>query len=155
MISIQKLAASHTKVSNDWVIANLKAIPEDKLDWVPMGKARTALDIAGEMARFALWLDEKIAGKSPVFDDEAAVAAWKKDFRTLDAILGEFERNSNALLSTIENMPDAKLEDTIAFPWNEKEPMTDVIFYHYWNNSYHMGQLCYIQLMLGDTEFHM
>jgi hypothetical protein len=32
--------------------------------------------------------------------------------------------------------------------------MADMLFMGYWNLTYHMGQVNYIQMLLGDTEMH-
>jgi hypothetical protein len=32
--------------------------------------------------------------------------------------------------------------------------LADVCFLHYWNTVYHLGQVNYLQTLLGDREMH-
>jgi hypothetical protein len=52
---------------------------------------------------------------------------------------------------------DADLDVEHPLPWNADAKMTtaDMMFFPYWNLVYHVGQINYIQLLLGDTEMHM
>ena len=58
------------------------------------------------------------------------------------------------LLTMIREMPDDKLAEKIDLPWGVTWTLAEVANMHDWNLVYHVGQINYIQTLLGDFEMH-
>lgn len=132
------------------------AIPKDKLEWTPGGKARSTISILQECAGFPQWLMFAIENRRMPTEDEAR--GWQntllKEANSVEAITDILNKETNKLCSFFEKYPDSKLTDQMTFPWGTYT-MAGTFGFHYWNNSYHLGQINYLQLILGDTEMHM
>ncbi|MES1228119.1 MAG: hypothetical protein ABUL72_05565, partial [Armatimonadota bacterium] len=66
-------------------------------------------------------------------------------------------REGTAELSAlIANFPDERLEDDVVLPFGGgiRMTMADCLALHYWNLTYHCGQVNYLQTMLGDLRMH-
>jgi len=150
----QDQCVKRTEFSAQVAEKNIRAIPADKLDWVPMGNARSVMDQLGELARFPVWIMDHVEGRPSKYDEKEGIVEWNKQFPTVDQRLAEFQKNTAAYCSWVKDIPDSRLGELVTLPW-DKEPLGQVIGYHEWNNTYHLGQFCYIQMLLGDTEFHM
>ena len=46
------------------------------------------------------------------------------------------------------------VEQEIQAPWGEQMPRSRMIMLTCRHTTYHIGQLCYLQCVLGDTEDH-
>ena len=150
--SLQRMLAYSTpEAAKDLEEAFLR-IPEEKRNWCPMGKARTALDI---MAECALLSDPTDIVKTRTFPSDFDFAAYArqkaemtKDWEAIRTLLHE---NVSKGVATAETVPDEDLRIEIAFPWGPI-PIAGVISYPYWNLSYHLGQINYLASMLGTLE---
>jgi hypothetical protein len=49
----------------------------------------------------------------------------------------------------MRNLPADKADDVVELPWGEKYTLGDLAIIVWWNNTYHNGQICYIQTLLG------
>ncbi len=132
------------------------AVPEDKHQWSPGGKARSVFDILVECAWFPQWIQYAVENRT--IPSEALSETWKqnilKDNPTVES-LGDFILKETKKLSAFaEQYPEAKLTEEMTFPWGTYT-IAGALGFHYWNNSYHLGQINFIQLILGDTEMHM
>jgi uncharacterized damage-inducible protein DinB len=153
MGEVQQNASRVSKTSLDFLIKSVKAMPEEKLDWVPGGKARSALAIMQEVAYFPSWLVSVLRGDRQPEDADAAAEAFAKEHDTLDKLIAAAEKNTDELCKFIETLPDERLDKPVKMPWGD-QPTSSVIYYHEWNNTYHLGQVSYIQLMYGDEEMY-
>src|SRR5438046_3053896 len=128
--------------------AALLRIPEDKRNWKPEGKARTALDQIAECALLNGNTAELIQTRTWVqhsFEDflRAKAEAAAQDWERLHALLQE---NTNRVVAVIRAVPDDALSVEIELPWG-KSTLAEIISYPYWNMTYHLGQINYIASM--------
>lgn len=143
----------------DEFIKNVRAIPADKLEWVPMADARSALDLAQEVAQSPIWftgiLQER---KFPDFNPEdfGKFMEMRKQWTTVNECERVMKENLKALFAVVKDYPDADFDIRVTLPFGEDtvRSLADLAHGQYWNANYHLGQICYIQLMLGDKEFH-
>jgi uncharacterized damage-inducible protein DinB len=135
------------------------AVPADKAEWVPMGKARSVLSQMQEIATAGRWFLPIVRDRvAPEFDEHAAreAARLRKSFDTIEKCVEAARENTSELLQAVANFPDEGLEDEVSLPFGGGMTMTmaDVLSLHSWNITYHFGQINQIQLMLGDAEMH-
>jgi uncharacterized damage-inducible protein DinB len=130
------------------VLAAARHIPEDKLTWSPGGKATSALQILGHVSGFVEWLVQSIESGQ----------MYQGSTDDSPANLAEAEALCKAAMERFatwaRGLSDETLSKDVVFPW-ETAPAWRVLNYFDWNNTYHMGQLNYIQLLLGDEEMYM
>lgn len=155
----QDQVVKSTQRSLDDVCRAALAIPEDKLEWIPLGEVRSVLDQMQEIAvsgRYFLPLVK--TGEAPDFDAVARreAVALRGTFDSLDKCIAEARRSVAVLCQAIESVPDDALEREVVVPFGGGVMMTmaDVMNGACWNMTYHLGQINQIQLMLGDKEMH-
>lgn len=134
--------------SNYLLTKACEAVPADKFDWAP-GEAGTPLrGILSHCAAFPHWVISAVRSRGlPEGHQEPEVGS-------LAAGLEQLQANSAELIAFIEALPESEAGVTVNFPWGEAT-VAEALGYHSWNNTYHLGQVNYLQLMLGDMEFHM
>lgn len=143
------LVCATEKAATDLEAALLR-LPEDKRDWSPMGKARTALDMVAECALLGATTVDIIKTRAFPADHEMAAfelekADLAKDWPKLRALLYE---NNALVISEIRATPEESLDIEIVMPWGNHK-LREVLAYPFWNMSYHEGQINYLASMLG------
>lgn len=134
------------------------AVPSDRVDWSPMGNARSVLNQMQEIATSGTWFLPLVeSGMVPVFDRETATnhKLFRETLDSLDDCIAEANQSTGQLCQAIIAFPDKDLENEVTLPFGAgKTTMADVLQMHYWNMVYHLGQINQIQLMLGDSAMH-
>lgn len=134
------------------------AVPDDKLLWRPLDVGRTVLDMAQECAQSADWGVGLIReGKFGGFDD--GLIKRMQDERAAWTTVAECEKvcreKSHALYLAIQAFPEERMDETIELPWGKKTyAWWEVMLIHYWNLSYHWGQVAYVQTLYGDEGYY-
>ncbi|MEA2554323.1 MAG: hypothetical protein QOJ65_2499 [Fimbriimonadaceae bacterium] len=136
-----------------------KALPADKLDWKPMDEGRSALDICRELAMCPTWAYQIVQGDKQPEWNEDAMAAMKKEqegWTTVEACEAECNKRLEKLFELYKSMPDERLKETKWLPYDGGRDFTmpEMMDYPRWNFTYHLGQIAYIQTLLGDREMH-
>jgi hypothetical protein len=157
-MKVQDLAIEMTERANTAFLRAARAMPEDKLAWSPEG-ARSTLDLLQEVAGSAMWpVMLGLAETVPIFDpgQMQQAAEVRKALDTVDKCAAELESNTQKLREFLGSFPDERLAEKMALPFGPDMVMTraEILFTHYWNATYHTGQICYLQTMLGDREMH-
>lgn len=155
----QDQIVKQTQRALDSVLRAVEALPEDRRDWKPAETSRSALNQLQEIAMapkmFVPLVEE---GTMPDFDDHAL----QEQERTRTGI-DTFEKcreasmdGTSVICQVISEFPDDRLEEEVTLPFAGGMTMTmaDVLGLHAWNLTYHLGQINYIQTMLGDMEMH-
>jgi hypothetical protein len=135
------------------------AIPEEKIDWKPGGEARSVLNQMQEVAVSAQWFIPLVRDmKVPEFDEHARRESvrLRRSFDTIEKCVEAAREGTSLLCKEISVFPDEKMEIEMKLPFGGGVTMTmaDVLMMHHWNMVYHLGQINYVQLMLGDREMH-
>jgi hypothetical protein len=148
-----------TRKACEGLIRCARALPADKLDWKPGPDARSALDQLQECAQSPTWYTAILEARScPPFDAEtlgqyrAARVTWD----TIEKCEEIMNANNEALFDVIRDFPDEELETRIMLPFGGgmEVSMADMTLTQYWNATYHLGQISYIQTLLGDRQMH-
>lgn len=148
--TLQDFLAVATQKAADDLKAALLRLPEDKRDWCPMAKARTALDQVAECALLNGGTVDLIRDRIwPKDFDFAAFEQSKVDLtRNEAALLSLLEQNTAKVIAAMHTVPDDELGSEIQMPWGSM-PLAQLLAYPYWNMSYHEGQINYIASMVG------
>ncbi len=128
-------------------LASAKAVPEEKRDWSPGGAATTTTWMVNHCAKFPRFIIASITRMEPVLD------AFSTPDLGFDEAVANLENATDALCAFVATVPEEQMSQSITFRW---APMTvsQTLRMHHWNNTYHLGQVNYIQLLIGDREMH-
>lgn len=134
----------------------LDGLPEDKLEWKVLDAGRTALDQYQEIAQSPTYVIPILKNKSMGdFNPESfqKIRQERADWTKADCkrILRE---NLDKFYEVVRNYPDEDLTVEIDLPFAEgmRQSMADIMAYPYWNLSYHLGQIAFIQTLYGDWQ---
>lgn len=148
-----------TKAAADEAFRYAKAVPADKVEWSPMENGRSVLDICRELAMCPTWCKETIEKVGPPEFSEEAFAAIKKEqeqWKTVADCQNECNRRMDELFKFFGTISDEKLKETKWLPYDGGRDFTvsEMMDYPRWNFNYHLGQIAYIQTLLGDRQMH-
>jgi len=141
------------------IVRSAQAVPQDKIDWVPMGAVRSVLNQMQEIAVSGAWFVPLISEmRVPEFDAHAMEEAkrLRLSHDTLEKCISAARTTTSELCTVIESVPDQALETELVLPFGGGMTATiaDILAMHLWNLTYHLGQINQIQLMLGDRAMH-
>jgi hypothetical protein len=141
------------------LVRNIRALPADKLEWSPGGAARGALDILQECAQSPSWFIGILKARAfPDFKPEQfqEMIAQRKTWSTIDECERVMNDNLQQLFAVVRDFPDADLDIRVTLPFGGGmvRSLAEMAQGQYWNANYHLGQICYIQLILGDKDMH-
>jgi uncharacterized damage-inducible protein DinB len=141
------------------VVRAARAVPEERLDWSPGGEARSVLNQMQEIATAGAWFLPVVRdGHVPEFDEHARreAARIRQSYDTLEKCIEAARQTTGELCRAIAAVPDERLEVEMRLPFGGgmNVTMADLLGMHAWNMIYHLGQINYVQLMLGDREMH-
>lgn len=134
-------------------------MPADKLEWKPSETNRSAMELLQECAQSLGWpqfmLKENAFAGDPAEAFEKARlerAAWT----TIDACEKAAMDNWAETKRFIAEYPEGDLDREIELPFapDLKLTVAEILASPYWNLTYHLGQLNYVQLMYGDRDMH-
>lgn len=161
MGNFQDQAAKMTRDAVESLLRAASFVPEDRLDWAPMGAARTVRDMLAECITSAegvavMLTTDFIQGRVGRAQFQDRRTQILENYPTLKGLSDLARAKYAELYAVIQNTPDGRLEQEFRLPFAPDKPFTgvDMLFNAYWNLVYHLGQVNYIQMMLGDTEMH-
>jgi uncharacterized damage-inducible protein DinB len=155
-IRVQDVAAMLTEKAASDLIAALRAVPEEKSDWEPLGDSRPILEQAIECCLAnRMWSRILVTHVHAMLPEGEAPADYKS-LDTLAKAADELGRTSALLAEAIRAVPDADLPIVIAFPKRPESgrPLAECLHHAAWNMTYHLGQVGYIQTLYGDWDEH-
>ncbi|MCW5934875.1 MAG: DinB family protein [Fimbriimonadia bacterium] len=127
-------------------------LPEDKREWVPMGSARTAVDMLAECAFYLNFATLTMKGMATTGEGKDMAALQALPFNELVA---ELHKNAQAYAETIASLTDEQFVQEVTHPMTGRPTaLVNVVNLPAMNLVYHWGQINYMQMMLGDTEMH-
>lgn len=132
------------------------AIPQDKREWNPGGKARSTKDILVECAGFPQWITFAVQNKRMPTEVEAQnfQTSITSEAKTVEALTEILNKETDKYIEFVKTIPESRYTEEMTFPWGTFT-LAATLGFHSWNNTYHLGQINYLQLILGDTEMHM
>ena len=143
------LANGAVKAAQDLEAALLR-LPEDKRNWSAGGTARTALDMAAEVAVLNGDTAEMIRTRQGMAGFDLEKLNRLKDELADDwpALKARLDESTARVAQAIREVPDEELTREVTMPWGPMA-MTEIMAYPYWNACYHEGQINFIAAQLG------
>jgi uncharacterized damage-inducible protein DinB len=133
----------------DWIAKNtnhnLNFIPDDKLDWHPAPQAKSALDIAHEIATSV----DSIANLMKTSEYHTTIARPTSREEAQAAISAAAE----AYITTSRSLSEERLAEPVDF-FGMDMTVDKVLELPVIEATHHHGQIVYIQTLLGDTKDH-
>lgn len=143
MSSIKEIAKNATMTVADRLCKDASYIPDEKMDWRPMEHGKSAVQIMAECASTNLVFADVLNGAAPreipVITDPAELSSHLMESAT-------------EVCKAIDSMDS--LLDLLQMPWGASMSATEAIMLSASHMQYHDGQINYIQLLLGDSNFH-
>ncbi len=151
-MTIQEYAAAAIEKSAGDLVGAALALPEDKRDWQPLGKGRSALSQLAECATMNTLAARIVAAGAY---QESLMAEWGELLPTLDTpekAVSQMREGAAALTSAVREAPEADLGNEITLPWATVTLAQFFLIPFFlmplWNMSYHEGQINYIGTLL-------
>lgn len=153
----QEQLIQDTKAATDALFKAARAMPADKLVWKVSDTARTALSLCAECAQMIPMTITMLETKTAPPMDETLMEQMGAQSATWT--LADCERicreESEKLYAVLRDYSDEDLQLPIDLPFGDKDwRMTDVASYPLWNQTYHLGQISFIQTLYGDFEMY-
>lgn len=132
------------------------AVPEDKREWRPAPDATTVMEILRENAILPLMLAEVLRKRPQQVDESVWEEAQREagDLSTIDGCERACRTSTVQMLQALREVPADQWQQTVMLPWGMTSNLLQAALVHYWNLTYHLGQIAYIQRLYGDTNFH-
>lgn len=154
-LSVDSLINSTLINSTLWAaeaLANtVKRMPKEKIEWSPLDQGRTTLS---QLQECAIAPDLYLAYLDPTYNRKAnsyaEAAALQSQWKTVEECLTALQENTAQLVEAIRNLPPERLSEVHTMPWGEQMTVQGIAGLHYWNMTYHLGQINYIQTLDGD-----
>ena len=148
--TLQEFFADATLKASEDLAEALLRLPEDKRDWSPEGKGRTALDQAAECALLNGYTVNLLQTRR--WSDNA-METFQRDRDALlpqgwEALHTRLREGAGRFAAAVRAIPDDALTDEIEMPWRT-QTVAEIVAYPYWNMTYHLGQINYIASLLG------
>lgn len=154
---IQDYMIDATKKAAEEAFKYANAVPADKVEWAPEG-ARSTLSLCQELALCPKWAEDLIDGIAPEWSEETmkAIQEEQASYTTVEACEAECNKRLQALFKQFQGLSDERLKETMWLPFDGGRDFTvqEMMEYPRWNFTYHLGQIAYIQTMLGDRDMH-
>ncbi len=136
-----------------------KSVPADKLEWKPLDAGRSVLDQCQELAQCPDYVTPMVKGEKT---DDHGPETWEKmlaeraAWKTVEDCEKVSKERLAKLFAAIDACPDERLKETQWLPYDGGRDFTiaEIMEYPRWNATYHLGQIAYIQILLGDKEMH-
>lgn len=146
-----------TKEAVDDLFRYARAMPEEWLEFRPGGKARTVMSMLRECAGLPAVLEVHLRERPDIPIPQARVEEiWSaaKACRTLDECEALCRANSDRLYAAMRDLDVSDPHFKVIMPWGKEFTLLQLLFDHYWNLTYHLGQVGMVQLMHGDDSYH-
>ncbi|MFM7187982.1 MAG: hypothetical protein ACKO14_09220 [Armatimonadota bacterium] len=117
--------------------------------WSPLDKGRTAVDQVAECALITDWVAQTLEDCALAPMDWEGYGTAKASLDTPEKALGALKPATERIIAALRQLPAEKAGDVIELPWGETYTLGELANIVWWNNTYHNGQICYIQTLLG------
>lgn len=138
------------------LIDAVEALPPSHRDWQPSPGSRSALNQLREIAMGPRYLNPLLSdfrSDSFALHGPGGITGGEEEMETLDQIRNEALNGLAAFCQHVAHVPDEKLDEEVILPFAGGTTMTlaDVLALHYWNATYHLGQVNYIASLIANS----
>jgi hypothetical protein len=157
-MNYQQYIVDTTKKAAAEFFRNAHAVPAEKIDWSPLDAGRSVLDLCREIGMTPVWALSILGTEAMEWNEETAAKtkAAQDAWLTVADCEAIWNERFVALEAAYLNVPDERLSETKWLPYDGGRDFSfiEMMDYPRWNLNYHAGQICYIQILLGDKEMH-
>lgn len=154
--TLQSVAASLIEKAASDLIAAARATPDEKVHWqaVPGTRPMLAQLVECCLANM-MWAKTLQTHVHALLRKGVADQAYK-ELDTIEKVVTRLKETSSQLAAVIRGLPDADLSIIVPLPWKPEagKSLAVCCLHPYWNMTYHLGQISYIQTMYGDWDEH-
>ncbi len=144
-MSPMESAASMAEWAGPDFAHNLDFIPEDKLNWKPTPTNKSAIEMAQEVVGILVGSAKSLTTGEMDFP---------QNLPTDRAALQDLIRTGTTdYAAALRTLTPERLGETVTTPFGSF-PMAQFATFGLLDIVHHRGQVCYLQMMLGDTENH-
>ena len=146
-------------MSLDRIKRILERTPDDRLLWSPALTARSPLAQVVHAANSINHIHTAMKGTryaTPTMAEaDAEFLALEASFTTREQALALLDKNSQAYLDWLDQLPDENLSDMVPLPFDLGEaPMEFMLIMPAWHTNDHAAQMDYIQTCYGDRNWN-
>lgn len=157
-IMTKEMIISLLQTGEQGLTRTFDAVPDDKLNWAPLDKGRTALDAYGEAAQtcnMAAQIAQTKGHYKPSRETFMQLAGERAAWSKTDA-MAAMKANSAALHAALENLSDEDLSQPVTMPigGGMTLPLGGWVMMAYRSFISRFAQINYIQTLYGDNESH-
>ena len=157
MPTIKELAGQLEGQFQSIIKTGVAPMPEEKFTFKPSKTARSVSELTAHLAYsnyFFMGVMKGEPGTTEGWDE--AQAAWEKQnpCDTKANATKAYQKSVADFLAYFKTLKDADLMKPAKLPWRETN-IAGVIMDNQWHLTYHLGQMAYIQTVIGDTVDHM
>ena len=125
----------------------LAAVPDDKRDYKPDDKSRTAWELLTHLATSDVWFLDSIINGSFTFDPEVE-KRQTEGFKNVQDVVAFYKKTYPAKLQEVRNLPPEKLTKVVDFFGMFQWPSAAYIGFANNHSTHHRGQLAsYLRAM--------
>lgn len=125
----------------------IAAVPDDKRDYRPDEKSRTAWELATHLALGDVWFVQSMIDGSFNFDPEVEKRQVAQ-FKTVSDVVDYYKREYPAKLAELKGLPAEKLTHVVDFFGMFQWPNAAYVGFANNHSTHHRGQLCaYLRAM--------
>jgi uncharacterized damage-inducible protein DinB len=152
-MNLQESAIAATEKSLEVLLYTIGRTPDERLTWKPCETARSALEIAAECALVTSnWVDILASRMCPPSDEYFKIFSRLEEFSSREKVVSGLQTETARLTSVLRALTDEQLSQELKMFWGEAAPLGNWLHWVAIHNSYHLGQINYIQRLYGDTE---
>jgi uncharacterized damage-inducible protein DinB len=150
----QRVALEMTLRAGEALTQAVRAMPLEGLTWKPHTASRPALSLLGHCAVTNLVYASVLANAPLPFRSQAESDAATDECDTLPKACAYLHRSLTRLCDTLIALPAERLTEMVILPDGEKMPSALAMLVPANHMQYHLGQINYLQTLMGDEEYH-
>lgn len=133
-----------------------EAVPEDKLDWIPLEGGQSVIGLCREIAVTPDWGMSAMTDRQHTKEDFEAMRKEMDSWLTVARCRDEFDKRIPAWVEFLLAFPPERYEEAKWLPFNggRDHAYLELFEFPRWNITYHLGQVAYIQRLYGDMAMH-
>jgi hypothetical protein len=140
------------------LVRTAAAVPDDKLQWQPLDKGRTVLDMLGEVAQTTAYAAQLARTRGEEKMTREIFGRWKEERVgwTRELALEKLAGATDELLAEIENLSEDELAQDVTMTMHSEVtmPLAAWLMLAYRTFVSRFAQINYIQTLYGDFGFH-
>ncbi|MCC6444609.1 MAG: DinB family protein [Armatimonadetes bacterium] len=152
MSDIIDVAQKLVNTATETLLRTASFTPEDKLNWTPGGAARGTLPMVVECGGIYGMFASLLQGQPMHLEEDDA--AFMAQYKNMDSARAMVQENLGKLIEAMGQVKPESPDKELTMPWGAKMTLAEALFFPAQHTQYHIGQINYIQTVLGDTQMH-